>query len=363
MLEMAREMQILSIEARPAPYPMRSPFTSAKRSSAVAENVLVTARLSDGTTGYGEASPATYVTGETPATVLAAVPEAAEALAGRPIARYRAWGALLAELLPRAPTARTAVEMALLDALTRSLELPLWQWFGGAAIDVRTDLSIPICPSEQAGATAREAAEAGFRSLKIKVGGPDEAADRERVLAVASGAPGCALRLDANQGFQPEQALAFVRDLLARGVPVEVLEQPVPKEDLEALARVTRASPVPVIADEAVVTSSDALQIARRGAAHGINIKLAKAGLLGALEWIAIARAAGLRLMIGCMLESLLGIGTGVHLACGTGAFDYVDLDAHLLIGLQPSGSPFAQEGDRLIVGYDTPGLGWEPGE
>src|SRR5439155_12920440 len=111
--------------------PMRSPFTSAKRSSAVADNVLVTARLSDGTTGYGEGSPAEYVTGETAATVLTASATAA-ALAGSDVRRYGAWGRQLAELLPRAPTARTAVEMALLDALARSLGMPLWQWFGGA---------------------------------------------------------------------------------------------------------------------------------------------------------------------------------------------------------------------------------------
>src|SRR4051794_18018967 len=128
---------IESIEARPAPYSMRSPFTSAKRSSTVAENVLVTARLGDGTTGCGEASPAAYVTGETAESVLAAVPAAAP-LAGAPISRWRSWSGQLAELLPHAPTARSAIEMALLDALARSLGLPLWHWFGGAVREVRT---------------------------------------------------------------------------------------------------------------------------------------------------------------------------------------------------------------------------------
>jgi L-alanine-DL-glutamate epimerase-like enolase superfamily enzyme len=124
---------------------------------------------------------------------------------------------------------------------------------------------------------------------------------------------------------------------------------------------VTRRSPVPVIADEAVVDARDALRVAATGAAHGINIKVAKAGLLGALQIIAVAQAGGLKLMLGCMLESLLGIGAALHLACGTGAFDYLDLDAHTLIGLEPQGLPFAQDGDRLRVDATAPGIGWSP--
>lgn len=354
-------MQIEAVEARAANYPMKSAFTSARRSSSVAENVLVTTRLSDGSVGYGEASPAHYVTGETQASVLEAVASAAFDLVGQDPRRHRAWNAQLAAALPQAPGARTAIEMALLDALTRSLGLGLWQWFGGAATEVRTDLSIPICPPEQAAATAAAAAAAGYQALKIKVGGPALEGDRERVLAVAAAAPGAAIRLDANQAFTAEQALAFTHDLLDRGVRLELMEQPVPKQLIDALGAVTRASPIPVIADEAVVTPNDAVRVARLQAAHGINIKLAKSGLAGALEIIAIAQAAGLQLMLGCMLESLLGIGAAVHLAAGTGAFHYLDLDAHVLIGLEPTGAPFAQEGGVLRVGPEAKGISWQP--
>src|SRR5207248_9464148 len=111
-------------------------------------------------------------------------------------------------------------------------------------------------------------------------------ADLERVRAVARAAPGAAIRLDANQGFGAEEALAFLRACLSARVLVELLEQPVPRDDWEALREVTRRSPVPVIADEAVVDARAALRVAAEGAAHGINIKLAKAGLLGALQII-----------------------------------------------------------------------------
>lgn len=352
---------IESLTAESAPYPMRSPFTSAKRRSAVAENVRVTCALGDGTRGYGEGSPAAYVTGETAQSVLLDCQLAAPGLLGLDVRRQRICCELLAGTLPNSPTGRAAVEMALLDSLTRALGIGLWHWFGGATDEIRTDLTIPIADSPAAAAIARAAAENGYRSLKIKVGGPDPESDRVRVLAVAAAAPGCGLRLDANQAFTPAAALAFVRDLLEHDVAVELLEQPVPNDDLDGLAAVTRESPVPVIADEAVLSAADALRIARRGAAHGINIKLAKLGFSGALEAIAVARAAGLKLMLGCMLESLLGSGAAVHLACGTGAFDYLDLDSHTLIGLEPEGTPFAQEGERIRVAAECVGIGWQP--
>jgi L-Ala-D/L-Glu epimerase len=354
-------LEILDIRAGAARYPMKSPFESAKRRSTEAENVLVIVALSDGTTGYGEASPASYVTGETAQTVLDAV-SSAHGLAGRDPARVAAWASVLNESLTEHPTARSAVEMAILDALTRSWGIPLWVYFGGAVQEVRSDLTVPIAAPEQASAIAAEAAGMGYRSLKIKVGGPDREADLERVRAVSRAAPGAGIRLDANQGFGPDEALAFLRDCQSAGVPVELMEQPVPRDDWEGLAAVTRRSPVPVIADEAVVDAQAALRVAATGAAHGINIKVAKAGLLGALQIVAIARAAGLKLMLGCMLESLLGIGASLHLACGTGAFDYLDLDAHALIGLTPAGLPFAQEGDVLRVDAGAPGIGWRPG-
>lgn len=321
--------------------------------------MLVTATLQNGISGYGEASPADYVTGEDTAGLLRSVQESAGGLVGEHAGRIRHWNRRLHELLPGSPTARSAVEMALLDAWCRTLGAPMHLWFGGAVMEVRTDLTIPICEPGCAAQLARDAAAGGYSSLKVKVGVADAEQDLQRVLAVQQGAPEAGIRLDANQAFDPPGALLFVRNCLDRAVRVEIMEQPTPAEDLDALQAVTRESPVPVIADESVLSPADALQIVRRGAAHGINIKIAKAGLLGALEIISIAQAAGLRLMLGCMLESLPGIGAAVHLACGTGAFDYLDLDGHTLIGLTPGTEPFSQRGDRLNVSRCGAGLGW----
>lgn len=353
--------EIVELRAEPLTIPMKSPFESAKRRSTEAENVLISVRLADGTVGFGEASPASYVTGEAVPDVLRAVEEAAPAIQGQEAARVERWSAALREALPHRATSCSAVEMAVLDALTRAWGISLSTYFGGALTEIRSDLTVPIAPPDQAGAIAAEAAGLGYRSLKIKVGGPDREEDLARVIAVSRSAPGAGIRLDANQAFGPEEALRFLAECERAGVPVEMMEQPVPREDWDGLAEITRRSRVPVIADEAVVDARAALRVAATGAAHGINIKVAKAGLLGALQIIAIARAANLKLMLGCMLESLLGIGASLHLACGTGAFHYLDLDSHSLIGLTPTGLPFAQEGDVLRVDPAVPGIGWQP--
>jgi L-Ala-D/L-Glu epimerase len=251
--------------------------------------------------------------------------------------------------------------MAVLDALTRSWGVPLYRWFGGWSTSIVSDLTLTIGPAAEVAVTAAEAHAAGFRALKIKVGGPSQDEDLERVRVIAAAAPGVRLRLDANQAFTVDGALSFLAECARYSLPIELVEQPVPADDWEALGAVTARSPVPVIADEAVVKPSDALRVASTGAAHGINIKVAKAGLLGAVQIIAIAKAGGLQLMLGCMMESLLGIGASLHLACGTGAFDYLDLDSHTLIGLTASARPFSQQVDVLQVSDSGPGIGWTP--
>jgi L-alanine-DL-glutamate epimerase-like enolase superfamily enzyme len=342
--------RITSLVAIPNRIPLRRPFATARRTSTVAENVLARLRLADGTEGWGEASPAPYVTGEDLVSVQEAIDGAACVLEGTDAGRWLRCHELLKMALPENPTARSAVEFALADACCRCEGRPLWQALGGARRCVVSDLTIPICPPEEAAEEAVRAVRAGFRHLKIKVGCATVEEDEARVRVIAERAPGCRLRVDANQAFTPEGALSFLDRLRAAAAPVQLLEQPVPADDWEGLAHVTRHSTVPIIADESVRTPADALRVAREGAAHGINVKLAKSGLVESLAIVAIGQAADLELMLGCMLESDWGIAAGVHFACGTGAFRYVDLDSHLLIGLAPPYAGFRQRGAVLSV-------------
>jgi L-alanine-DL-glutamate epimerase-like enolase superfamily enzyme len=119
----------------------------------------------------------------------------------------------------------------------------------------------------------------------------------------------------------------------------------------------TQRSPVPICADESVVTASDALRVVREGAAHAINIKIMKSGVAESLRIIAIAQTAHLQLMVGAMVETELGLTAAAHLAAGTGGFDFVDLDTHLFMEDSPFLAGFEQKGALLRL-RGEPGLG-----
>lgn len=350
-----RRTQIVRFSAAPLDIPLPVPFETARARRTTAENVLITLELAGGEIATGEVAPAPHVTGETREETLRRLRAFGDSLVGADVARYRALSARFQQAYPLAHAARAGLESALLDGYCRALGTPLYQFFGGAEPVLTTDVTIPIVPPSAAGEAARAAVAGGFQDLKLKVGsGPQ---DLERALAVAQGAPGTRLRLDGNQGLTPEESLSLVERLLEAGVHVTLLEQPVHRDDLEGLRFVRERSPVPVGVDESVLTPQDAHRVIAAGAADVVNIKLMKAGILGAIEIIGVCRAAGVRLMLGCMLETRLGISVAAHLAAGFGCFEFLDLDGHLLTGDRVATGGFEQAGGRLEI-TETPGHG-----
>jgi L-Ala-D/L-Glu epimerase len=220
------------------------------------------------------------------------------------------------------------------------------QHLGGKGVEVITDLTIAKIPN--ALDVAKKAWEQGFRSFKLKVGGEGYAQDLDRIREMHEHLPGMLLRLDPNQGFDAPTALRFIDDVLKMGVTIEFVEQPTPKHDRLDLDEVSSNSPVPVIADEGCTSAKDAYELFSDTAVHGVNVKLMKSGIAESLEIISIARAAGKKLMIGCMLESEIGMAASVALASGTGAFDFVDLDGHLLVKYAQAPVSFEANGPRL---------------
>jgi L-alanine-DL-glutamate epimerase-like enolase superfamily enzyme len=353
-------MRILSIEARPWTLPLLAPFAVSQRTAYEAHNVLVIVRTDGPLRGLGAACPVAYVTGETVSSAATAIIDVADRFVGSKIDRLGPPLRLAAELLPESPAARAGLEMALYDIWGKRWNMPLWHYFGGRAPHLYTDLTIPITPPDEAGRLAEKAAEEGFRHLKIKVGdpgGPD--ADLARIEAVHRAAPEASLRIDANQAFAPDAAVAFVGRVKEMGADLELVEQPVRRDDIAGLKYVRDHIDTPVFADEAVCTPQDALRLIRAEAVRGINVKLMKSGIRGALDIISLCRTAGMRLMVGCMLETPLGIAAAAQIAAGTGAFAHVDLDAHRLIAPAPGLSGgFTEDGHRLHVGQSESG-GW----
>ena len=316
--------------------PMDEPFTIAIGKKFNIENVLITLELENGIVGYGEAAPLEPINGENQSTVMAALKSCQDFLVGRDVSEFRIISGYLKSVFWAQVTARCAVEMALLDAFLKSMDISLYKYFGGVGNKLETDYTVDIVPPEVAKVNAGRLAKAGYRVLKTKVG-KSLGQDIDRILAIRDGAPDCGITLDANQGFTPCEAVHFLEELEKNNIRPVLFEQPVIKSDLEGMKFVKDHTSIPIAADESVFTAADAIRIVRMGCADVINVKLMKSGIVEALDIAAIARSANIKLMIGCMLETRLALGCAVHFAAGLGGFDYVDLDPHL----RPEQDPF----------------------
>jgi L-alanine-DL-glutamate epimerase-like enolase superfamily enzyme len=310
-------------------------------------------RLSDGegNEGWGEA-PATPYYGETADTVAAVLPPLStalvEALDGDPLALERGEAAV-ERAVGRNPAAKAALSAALHDLVGRRLGLPVWRLWG---LDpTTTPLSSFTIGLDEPAVIREKVREArGYPILKVKVGSPR---DQEILALIRDEAPEARLRVDANTGWSTKQALAALPMLADFGV--ELVEQPLHPADLEGLRLLRRRSPLPIIADESCVGLRDVAKLA--GAVDGVNIKLAKcAGLREAIRMVHAARAHGMLVMLGCMVESTLGIAAATQLAP---LVDFVDLDGAALLARDPFRGPGLEPDGRLRFNRE-PGLGVE---
>lgn len=354
--------RVVSVEHQVLHLELTEPFGIAGGSHDVASIVVVQVRLEDGSVGLGEAAPLPAYNGETIADVELAVGAAGPRLVGAEAANLAACAEEIAPFTRQSAAARAALEVAVLDAHTRSTGSSMRRWFGaGTAPNLETDVTIPIVPPDSARAAARAWRGKGFRQIKIKIGGGEDVA---RILAVHEGAPDAQLLLDANGGLTAAQALGLLTELARYGAQVALFEQPVPKDDWDGLAQVAQRCRVAL--DESVVTAADARLAAERlGSAAVINIKLMKSGLVGALEIASVARKAGLSLMIGGMVESELAMSASASFALGLGGFSFIDLDTPLFLRDSPFQGALTYQGSTVRLGGDGLGHGarWRSGE
>jgi L-alanine-DL-glutamate epimerase-like enolase superfamily enzyme len=235
--------------------------------------------------------------------------------------------------------------MALRDLAGKRLGVPLYELMG---IDPRTmpatSFTIGMDTPEVVEQKVREAS--GFKVLKVKMGSNEDRQVLETVRRVSD----CPLRIDANEGWTLDDALARLEWLQEMGV--ELVEQPLPADQLDEMRELKRESPLPLFADESVACAADIPRLA--DAFDGINIKLMKCGGPGeALRMIHVARAHGMKIMLGCMVETSMAITAAAHIAP---LVDHVDLDGNLLITNDPFVGAVVEDG-ALVLPSD-PGLG-----
>ena len=334
----------LTLSAEVVTLHTKHPFVIARGGRSAYEVVWVRLTDGDGIEGWGEASPSSYY-GETAQTVLNVLDTLSEHLPDDPFdlegAEQR-----FERAVPKNGAARAALSAALHDLVGKRFGQPLWRLWGlDPTRAPQTSFTIGIDTPERVRQKVAEAAE--YPILKIKLG-TDHDEDILRTIRAETNKP---IRVDANAGWTRQRALEMLPVLKSYGV--ELLEQPLPPDDLEGIAAVRRASPgIPVVVDESCIVATDIPKVA--GAVDGINIKLAKCGgLREALRMIATARAHGLLVMVGCMIETSIGITAAAQF---TPLVDVADLDGAALTADDPfTGASIARGRITLPTG---PGLG-----
>jgi L-alanine-DL-glutamate epimerase-like enolase superfamily enzyme len=360
---MRRAITIRGLTPSPLSVPLVEPFVIATGRMDATRAALVRVELEDDrgarAVGLGEAAALPPVTHEDQPDLLDGLAAAAGALHGARVADTDELSRLLDATFVHRPVARAAVETAVLDAWARLKGLPLHDLLRGrsaAAPALVTDVTLPIATPAHMAELAAGWAARGFDCFKVKVG-IDWHADLACLRAAHAAVPAARFRLDANAGFTARDAIALLDAAVAAGLELDCFEQPCARDDLAGMAAVSAHSAVPVVADESCRGADDLARLVDARACTGVNLKLVKlGGPLAALDVGRRARAAGLSLMAGAMVETRLGLAAMAHVVAALGGVDWVDLDTAFLLAGDPFDGGTRASGPRLEL-VDGAGL------
>lgn len=351
-------MKITEMETQKTSLPLEKPFKTALRSVTEIEVIDVMLHLENRETGLGSASSTWQITGESLASIQAAIDGPIKAaVLNRNIEELediltKMHGSCVAN-----SSAKAAVDIALHDAYCKMYNIPLHQYLGGGSTFPTTDMTISIDDPEVMQKDAKSRVEQGYQVLKIKIGN-NEQDDIRRILKIREAVgPNVKLRLDANQGWNAKQAVKTIR-YLEENVGIELVEQPVPAHDFDGLKYIRERVDTPIMADESVFSPYDAFQLIRNEAVDLINIKLMKSGGIRRARQIAdMAQSAGIECMIGSMMESHTSVTAAAHLAYAHSNITRYDLDAALWLKEQSAEEGIKWQGDTAQLS-NKPGLG-----
>lgn len=353
-------MKIQNIEVGIIEVPLRKPFKTALRTVDSVRDIVVKVTTDTGHVGYGEAAPTAVITGDTLGSIRSAIENYIKPkLIGLEIYNLEEIMKRIDNCMVKNTSAKAAVDIAIYDLFGQLNESPLYKLLGGYKDEIITDLTISVNPPHEMAEDSIYAVKKGYKTLKIKVG-EDIEMDMKRIQAIRDAVGyDIELRLDANQGWQPKEAVILLRRMEDKGFNIELVEQPVRANDLVGLKYVTDNVSIPILADESVFSAMDAANIIQNRAADLVNIKLMKTGgIHNALKICALAEIYEVECMIGCMLESKLSVSAAVHLAASKSIITKVDLDGPGLCSEDPiDGGPIFN--DSIITLNQTPGLGF----
>lgn len=352
-------MQITSITLAKLKIPLLRPFITALRSTNDVEDIVVMLKTNTGLIGYGSAAATPAITGETHESIISAIQHIiAPKILGRNLDEFNNLLIMCQQLLHNNYSAKAAIDIALHDLFAQKCHLPLYKMLGGNNNTLESCVTVSVKNVTDMVEDALNLVQTGFKTLKVKVGlNADE--DIKRVGEICS----CVgdqvkIILDANQGWNYKDALKVIRKFEHAQLNISLIEQPVIAHDLISLGLIRNIVTFPIIADEACFSPQDALTIAKLNASDGINIKLMKSGgIYQANAIYHIAQAAKLSTMVGCMIESPIGVAAIASFAASKPNILTCDLDPIILIK-ENYVAGGAQLTDNQIILADAPGLG-----
>ena len=336
------------------------PYTIAFKTVDEVLNTFVSITLENGVTGIGAANPSEYVTGETLSMTRQTLnDENLAGMIGKDIRTFRQMNAEFTKKFPACPAARAAVDIALHDAFSQFLGVPLVQYLGQKIFSLPTSNTIGIKSVQETLLEAEDYGKRGFTVLKVKLG-RDLEEDVERIVKLREKfGSKFVIRIDANQGYTAAQAVEFYQR--TESLNVELIEQPLPADDIAGMRSLPATIRAIIAADESLLTPEDALELAESPPAAGIfNIKLMKCGGITEAQKIAsIAEAKNIDLFWGCNDESIVSITAGLHVAFASANTRYIDLDGSLDLARDVVRGGFILE-DGVMYCSAKPGLGVE---
>ncbi len=351
-------MKIKHIKTWSADLGNSKPYTIAFKTVDEVLNAFVQITLDNGTTGLGAGNPSVYVTGESFDQCAAALKEEhLQFLVGRDIRElhqltYEVW-----TRFPANPAARAALDIALYDAFTKYLDIPLVKYLGQKIKSMPTSNTIGIKNVEETLKEAKEYGERGFTILKVKLG-KDLEEDIERLVKLREVfGKKFVIRIDANQGYTTQQTIDFFHR--TKSLDIELIEQPLPAKAVEEMKQLPEIIREKIAADESLITPQQALELVMAPRASGIfNIKLMKCGGVSqALKIADIGKQAGVDLFWGCNDESIVSITAALHAAFSCAHTKYIDLDGSLDLVKDAVIGGFILK-DGVMYCSDQPGLG-----
>lgn len=355
---MSAELKISQVELYKLFIPLKEPFVISLGPIPNAENVLVVIHTEQGITGFGECSPFMSINGESMDTCFIVGQYFAKLFKGKNALAIEDRICDMDKLIYGNSSIKSAFDMALYDIASQHAGVPLYKFLGGSNNKtIITDYTVSIGDPEKMAADAVKIKEEGYPAIKIKLG-KNGAMDIVRIKAIREAVGDeIPLRIDANQGWDVEEAISTLKALAP--FDIQHCEEPIPRWDFMRLPEVRKESPIPIMSDESCGDEHDAERLIELGACDYMNIKLGKSGgIFKALKMVKLAEAAKLHLQVGAFMESRLAMTAFAHFSLCSPIIEHFDFDTALMFSEDPVSGGIVYEKNGVVKVPEVAGLG-----